>query len=78
MKMEDGFVYMTREEIAEHNAYQRLKMALETYGPLTTRQMSYLVVGGTIGERTSHVCTKMCELRKRGEAIYHDGKWRLA
>ena len=77
MKMEDGFVYMTREEIAEHNAYQRLKMALETYGPLKSRQLSYLVVGGTIGERTGDVCSKICILRQSGEVAHHDGQWRL-
>ena len=77
MKMEDGFVYMTKDEITNHNAYQRLKMALATYGPLTSRQMSYLVVGGTIGERILSINRKMYTLRKRGEVIYHDGKWRL-
>ena len=77
MKMEDGFVYMTREEIAEHNAYQRLKLALATYGPLTAKQMSYLMVGGTIGERILSVNRKMYELRKRGEAVYVNRKWRL-
>ena len=35
MKMENGFVYMTKQEICDNNLGQRIKMALSTYGPLT-------------------------------------------
>ena len=77
MKMEDGFVYMTKQEICDTNINQRIKMALITYGPLTARQLSYLTVGGSIGERILNINRKMYTLRKRGEVEYTDGKWRL-
>ena len=77
MKMEDGFVYMTREEIAEHNIYQRIKMALSVYGPLTAKQLSYLTVGGTIGERTSRIVSEMSVLKKRGEVEKIGHEWRV-
>ena len=77
MKMEDGFVYMTKQEICDTTLHDRVKMALNTYGPLTARQLSYLTVGGSIGERILNINRKMYTLRKRGEVEYIDGKWRL-
>lgn len=77
MKMEDGFVYMTKQEICDTTLPDRVKMALNTYGPLTARQLSYLTVGGSIGERILNINRKMYTLRKRGEVEYIDGKWRL-
>lgn len=77
MKMEDGFVYMTREEIAENNIYQRIRMALTVYGPLTAKQLSYLTVGGTIGERTGRIVSEMSVLKKRGEVEKIGHEWRL-
>lgn len=77
MKMEDGFVYMTKQEICDTTLPDRVKMALATYGPLTARQLSYLTVGGSIGERILNINRKMYTLRKRGEVEYTDGKWRL-
>ena len=75
--MEDGFVYMTKQEICDTTLPDRVKMALATYGPLTARQLSYLTVGGSIGERILNINRKMYTLRKRGEVEYTDGKWRL-
>ena len=77
MKMEDGFVYMTKQEICDTTLPDRVKMALATYGPLTARQLSYLTIGGSIGERILNINRKMYTLRKRGEVEYTDGKWRL-
>ncbi len=77
MKMEDGFVYMTKQEICDTTLPERVKTALATYGPLTARQLSYLTVGGSIGERILNINRKMYALRKRGEVEYIDGKWRL-
>lgn len=77
MKMEDGFVYMTKQEICDTTLPERVKMALATYGPLTARQLSYLTVGGTIGERISRVSSMCYKLRQRGELSYDNGIWRL-
>ena len=77
MKMEDGFVYMTKQEICDNNLGQRIKMALSTYGPLEAKQMAYIVVSATFGERVSRI-NRMCyKLRDRGEIISEDGKWRM-
>lgn len=77
MRMEDGLVYMTKQEICDTTLPERVKMALTTYGPLTARQLSYLTVGGSIGERILNINRKMYALRKKGEVEYTDGKWRL-
>ena len=68
---------MTKQEICDTTLPERVKMALDTYGPLTARQLSYLTVGGSIGERILNINRKMYALRKRGEVEYIDGKWRL-
>lgn len=77
MKMENGFVYMTKQEICDTTLPDRVKMALATYGPLTARQLSPLTVGGTIGERISRVSSMCYKLRQRGELSYDKGVWRL-
>lgn len=77
MRMEDGFVYMTKQEICDTNINQRVKMALAIYGPLTARQLSPLTVGGTIGERISRISSACYKLRQRGELSYDNGVWRL-
>ena len=77
MKMEDGFVYMTKQEICDTNLYQRVKMALATYGPLTSRQLSPLTVGGTVGERIIRINRICYKLRQRGELTYDNRVWRL-
>lgn len=77
MKMENGFVYMTKQEICDNNLGQRIKMVLSTYGPLEAKQMAYIVVSATFGERVSRI-NRMCyRLRDRGEIISEDGKWRM-
>ena len=73
MKMEDGFVYMTKQEICDTTLPERVKTALAIYGPLTARQLSYLTVGGSIGERILNINRKMYALRKKGEVEYTDG-----
>ncbi len=77
MKMENGFVYMTKQEICDTNINQRVKMALTTYGPLTASQMAYLTVGGTFGEKVSRIYKACYKLRKRGEITDDNGVWRL-
>ena len=77
MKMEDGFVYMTKQEICDTNINQRIKLALTTYGPLTADQMAYLTVGGTFGEKVSRIYKACYKLRKRGEIIDDNRVWRL-
>ena len=77
MKMENGFVYMTKQEICDNNLGQRIKMALSTYGPLTFKQMAYIVVAPTFGERVTRI-NRMCyRLRERGEITSENGKWRM-
>lgn len=77
MKMEDGFVYMTKQEICDNNLGERIKMALTTYGPLTFKQMAYIVVAPTFGERVRRISRICYRLRERGEIIKENGKWRM-
>ena len=77
MKMEDGFVYMTKQEICDTNINQRIKLALTTYGPMTANQMAYLTVGGTFGEKVSRIYKACYKLRKRGEITDDNRVWRL-
>lgn len=77
MKMENGFVYMTKEEICDNNLGQRIKMALSTYGPLTFKQMAYIVVAPTFGERVTRISRMCYRLRDRGEIINENGEWRM-
>ena len=51
MKYEDGFVIMTREEIADGNLKQRVIRCLECLGPLTAVEMNRICCGATLGER---------------------------
>ena len=76
--MENGFVYMSKQEICDTNINQRVKMALTVYGPLTANQMAYLAVGGTFGEKVSRINRACYKLRKRGEITNDDDHmWRL-
>lgn len=77
MKMENGFVYMTKQEICDNNLGQRIKTALSAYGPLKTKQMAYIVVAPTFGERVTRISRICYRLRDRGEIISEDGKWRM-
>ena len=77
MKMEDGFVYMTKQEICDTNINQRIKMALTTYGPLTANQMAYLTVGGTFGEKVSRIYKACYKLKQRDEITDDNRVWRL-
>lgn len=77
MKMEDGFVYMTKQEICDTTLPERIKMALSTYGPLTFKQMAYIVVAPTFGERVTRISRICYRLRERGEIIKENGKWRM-
>lgn len=77
MELRDGFVYMTKQEICDTNINQRIKLALDTYGPLTANQMAYLAVGGTFGEKVSRIYRACYKLRKRGEITDDNRIWRL-
>ena len=77
MELRDGFVYMTKQEICDNNLGQRIKMALVTYGPLTFKQMAYIVVAPTFGERVTRISRMCYRLRERGEIIKENGKWRM-
>ena len=77
MKMENGFVYMTKQEICDNNLGERIKMALSTYGPLTFKQMAYIVAAPTFGERVTRISRMCYRLRDRGEITSENGKWRM-
>lgn len=78
MKMENGFVIMTRDEIASMNIKQRIVHALEGFGPLTAIQMSRLCCGGTIGERSGRISRACYSLARDGMIEKNsDRVWRL-
>ena len=80
MKYEDGFVIMTREEIADGNLKQRVIRCLECLGPLTAVEMNRICCGATLGERASRV-SRACFSLKRDGILTLDNttrKWRIA
>lgn len=80
MKYEDGFVIMTREEIADGNLKQRVIRCLECLGPLTAVEMNRICCGATLGERASRV-SRACFSLKRDGILTIDNttrKWRIA
>ena len=80
MKYEDGFVNMTREEIADGNLKQRVIRCLECLGPLTAVEMNRICCGATLGERASRVSRACFSLKKDGILTLDNTtrKWRIA
>ena len=80
MKYEDGFVIMTREEIADGNLKQRVIRCLERLGPLTAVEMNRICCGATLGERASRVSRACFSLKKDGILTMDNTtrKWRIA
>ena len=80
MKYEDGFVIMSREEIADGNLKQRVIRCLECLGPLTAVEMNRICCGATLGERASRVSRACFSLKRDGILIMDNTtrKWRIA
>ena len=80
MKYEDGFVNMTREEIADGNLKQRIIRCLESIGPLTAVEMNRICCGATLGERASRVSRACFSLKEDGILTLDNTtrKWRIA
>lgn len=80
MKYEDGFVIMSREEIADGNLKQRIICCLECLGPLTAVEMNRICCGATLGERASRVSRACFSLKRDGKLEIDNTtrKWRIA
>ena len=79
MKYEDGFVIMSREEIADGNLKQRIIRCLECLGPLTAVEMNRICCGATLGERAKRVSHACWTLRRDGilKLDIDTRKWRI-
>ena len=79
MKYEDGFVRMSREEIASGNLKQRIVLCLEQLGPLTAVEMNNICCGATLGERSRRV-SHACIMLQKDDVLVLDKdtrKWRI-
>lgn len=79
MRYEDGYVRMTREEIASGNLKHRIILCLEQLGPLTAVEMNNVCCGATLGERTKRVSHACWTLRRDGilKLDIDTRKWRI-
>ena len=79
MKYEDGYVFMTREEIADGNIKQRIMRCIETFGPLTALEMNRICCGATLGERVTRISHACFVLKKDGKLDIDNKsrKWRI-
>ena len=79
MKYEDGFVHMSREEIASGNLKQSIVLCLEQLGPLTAVEMNNICCGATLGERSRRV-SHACIMLQKDDVLVLDKdtrKWRI-